>query len=69
MALTKMKLCKKSGEKYLRFGKGNSPGVSPPEERFFASSTFLLSLLLGKLAFYLMELLRRVVIVAYLFFI
>ena len=35
---------------------------------FFASSTLLLSLLLGKLAFYLMDLLRCVVIVTYLFF-
>jgi len=64
-----MKSCKKSDEKYLRFGKGNSPGVFSLEEWFFASSTFLLSLLLGKLAFYLVELLRCVVIVAYLFFI
>jgi len=35
---------------------------------FFAYSTLLLSLLLGKLAFYLMDLLRCVVIVTYLFF-
>lgn len=62
-----MKSCKKSDEKYLRFGKGNSPGVFSLDEWFSASSTFLLSLLLGKLTFYLMELLRCVVIVAYLF--
>lgn len=62
-----MKSCKRAAKNFYALGKA-TPGVFSLEEWFFASSTFLLSLLLGKLTFYLMELLRCVVIVTYLFF-